>query len=385
MFRQSAALFLVLLVSACGGGGGGGSGSSAPAAASVNATPEFTRGYAQFSGTPSATAAGDLDGDGRDDVVVVTSGSEQLYVFYQRPTGPESTSAPTASAGAADKSVGTAVCDVDGDGRNEILVGYALGDLSIYKPGTDGRPALWRTLAGIRSASVLCADIDGDGLADVITTGKPGVTMQVLLQRAGALQEQGSYPSDSVALGIHDLGDIDGDGTADVVFFGRNAQGRTNLYAYLQTAPGQFAPPVTLDFPRDASGDIAAKGLAVTPLAPGKRNVIASVGDASYAQTVVTTQGAVPVALQTMAAPGYVRVRDLNGDARPDIVVFHDGAVGVYLQNPDGSFAAEQTLYTYPADPAVGAPVIAFGDFDGDGKLDIAVASQTALSLFFQD
>jgi hypothetical protein len=382
MVRQRAALLLSLLLCACGGGGGG---SSSPGsdvrAAAVTAIPDFTRGFAQFTGTPTATAAGDVDGDGADDVVVLTSdrlgtgaGSEQLYVFYQRSNGPLVKFAPTSPAGATDKSLSTAVCDVDGDGRKEILVGYAQGELGIYKPAADGTPVLWRTLAGARSASISCADLDGDGLSDVVTTGKPGVTMQVFLQRNGSLVEQASYPANGVAVGSLDIGDVDGDGKADIVFFGRpGASGATELYAHLQTSAGQFAPAVVLNFPRDEFGDVFANRLAVA----ADRKVIASL---SGTKLVAGAQS-----LQTSGAAGDIRVRDLNGDGRADIAVVHAGMLGVYYQNADGTFTAEQPLYTYPSDPWIGAPVIAFGDFDSDGKLDVAVASQTALLLFFQE
>ena len=239
------------------------------------AVPSFTRGFAQFTGTPSATAAGDLDGDGADDVVVVTSdqlgtggGSEQLYVFYRRPDGPLVKFASSASSSALDKGVSTAVCDVDGDGRREILVGYTLGDLRIYKTGADGVPVLWRTLAGIGSSTLLCADVDGDGLSDVVTTGKPGLAMQVLLQRAGNLVETGSYAANALAVGRATLGDFDGDGKTDVVFVGG---------AYLQAGAGQFGAPVALRVPLDEFNDPTANRLAVAALAPGQRNLIASI------------------------------------------------------------------------------------------------------------
>lgn len=388
MLRRHAALLLSIVLCACGGGGSSSSGDKAPAAA-VTAVPEFTRGFAQFTGTPSATAAGDVDGDGADDVVVVTSdqlgsgaGSEQLYVFYQRPQGPLVKFAPTASASAGDKSVSTALCDVDGDGRNEILVGYALGDLGIYKAAADGTPVLWRTLTGARSVSIACADVDGDGLSDVVTTGKPGVTAQVFLQRGGSLVEQAPHPANGLEIGSVAVGDVDGDGKADLVFFARaGAQGTTDLYVERQGNAGEFAAPAVLNLARDEFGDVLANRLAVTSLAAGQRNVVATMGPSTLAiSTAAGTR-----ALQTSGAAGDIRVRDLNGDGRPDVAVAHAGSVGVYYQNADGTFTAEQPLYTYPSDPLTGVPAIAFGDFDSDGKLDLAVASQTALLLFFQD
>jgi len=363
MLRKPAALFVVLFLSACGGGGGGGSGGTggAPAMA-VGTTVEFTRGYAQFTGTPAATAAGDIDGDGRDDFVVATRSADQLYVFYQRANGPESVSI----ASAAEKARSAAVCDVDGDGRNEILVGYELAPLAIYKPGADGRPALSQVLAGVASDALVCADLDGDGLSDVITTGKAGVAMQVLLQRNRTLVEQGGLAGDPVA--ALDVGDVNGDGKADVV-----ASGSAGAMVYVQTSPGQFAAPVPLNF---AGTPADVKGLAVGP-----RSVVFS----TPGYVVIAASSGAPVSLATLANPGYVRVRDLNADGRADIAVFHDGALGIYYQNADGSFAAEQALATYPADATLGTAPIAFGDFDGDGRLDVAVASRTGVSLFFQE
>lgn len=372
MPRACAALLSVLLVAACGGGGGGGSpsgGGDTTAVASVAAVPDFTRGFAQFTGTPSATAAGDLDGDGADDVVVVTSGSDEIYVFYQRTSGPLVKFTPSASS----PTVSTAVCDVDGDGRNEILVGYATGELTLYKPAADGTPVLWRTLAGIGSASVLCADVDGDGLNDVVTTGKPGFAMQVLLQRAGDLVETGTYPVNA-PMGRPALGDVDGDGKLDVVFPGG---------AYLQTSAGQFAAPIAVPIPLDEFNDPSANRLALASLAPGQRHLVASIGPTKI--LVATLGGSGQIILPTADVARDIAVRDLNGDGRPDIAAFHAGAVGVYYQKVDGSFTAEQALVTYPAESAVGAPGIAFGDFDSDGKLDVAAASPTALLLFFQE
>lgn len=81
--------------------------------------------------------------------------------------------------------------------------------------------------------------------------------------------------------------------------------------------------------------------------------------------------------LSTLAVNQFVATADLNGDGNLDLVVLlsqtylaPDGAM-IYLGKGDGTFAGP-TLY--PAGP--GAYSAAFGDFNGDGKLDIAITNR---------
>jgi len=175
---------------------------------------------------------------------------------------------------------------------------------------------------------------------------------------------------------------VDGDGKADVLFMGGAV-----LQAYLQTGAGRFAAPVALGLPQNEFTDAGASRLALASLAPGQRHLVASI---AADKILVATLGAGGQASSTLVLPtadlaSEIAVRDVNGDGRADIAVFHAGAVGVYYQNADGSFTSEQALPTYPAESSIGAPGIAFGDFDSDGKLDLAAASKTALLLFFQE
>lgn len=419
-FRQLIAwMFVVFCLVSCGGGGSspttqppvGGTpppGGSPPPGPTTT-VPQFTGAFAQFLGTPSATAAADLDGDGRDDLVVVTTdlfgsgaGSDQLYIFYQQADGLNEAKFVDTAGSFVDKTWSVAVCDVDGDGKKEILVGYEAGDLTVYKTAADGTPFLSATLTGVRSIKVLCADIDGDGLSDVVTVGKPDVNMQVLLQRNGVLVDQGTFPSDAVAVAYGDsgilrplleLGDIDGDGMTDIVFFGREAGSfPKTLHAYIQDAPGHFAPPITLDFPRNSNDDIPVNAFVIVDLqSNGGRNIVASWGgNAPSAKIVVSAHGAngqtlSSTSFSTLDIPAPIRVGDINGDGRNDIVVFHDGwGFGVHYQNTDGTFTTEQLLPVELGDQALSGQVIAVGDFDSDGKRDVAVADQTALFVFFQ-
>ena len=73
------------------------------------------------------------------------------------------------------------------------------------------------------------------------------------------------------------------------------------------------------------------------------------------------------------ASPTGVVVGDFNGDGKPDIAVANsvDGSVSILLGNGDGTFKAA-TVFT----AGIGPGSIAIGDFNNDGKLDLAVFKQ---------
>src|SRR5262245_39512366 len=66
---------------------------------------------------------------------------------------------------------------------------------------------------------------------------------------------------------------------------------------------------------------------------------------------------------------------DFNGDGKPDLAVIYFDSTGdfvaVMLNNGNGSFQGPTTIYTLPAGLSAGA--LLAKDFDGDGKIDLAV------------
>jgi len=356
-----------------------------------------------------------MDSDGRMDIVVLTTDhfaigepeSDAVYVFYQRDGGFEVVSAPNTPRGRS-----LAACDIDDDGNKEILVGYNGGDLSVYKLGADGTPLPPTMLSGVRSFTIDCVDLDGDGKSDVVTSGKVGFDVQVLLQRGGVLTEVEMFPTaDPLSapfgtLGFSRIGDINGDRKPDILFWGFDrAKSRQIFVAYLQIDGGRFIPasassptPLPLDFPLDPGGtgnSLGVNSLAIVDLlSNGVRNIVAAVGgNQPNSRIVIATYASDG---QLVSAPSFptrdipisLRVADVDGDGRNDIVVFHSGfdTVGVHYQNSDGSFREEQGLFGGSiADQALTDQAIVIGDFDSDGKRDIALGSQSALFFFFQD
>jgi hypothetical protein len=427
-----ALIVIAFSLAACGGGGGedgstrapNSSGGSTPPAGgtpasgppptggtSPTANPTFTLAFAQFLGIPKATVAADMDNDGRMDIVVLTTdhfasgdpGSDAVYVFYQRDGGFDVAAALNVREGQS-----LAACDIDGDGKREILVGYNGVDLSVYRLAADGTLLPPTTLAGVRSFSIDCVDLDGDGKSDVVTSGKVGVEVQILLQRGGILTEVETFPT-SASFGFlifSSIGDINGDGKPDILFSGFDfARGRQVFITYLQIDGGRFIPagaqrpmPRLLDFPLDPKG--TGNGLGVNSLAivdlfsNSMRNIVAAVGgNLPNSHIVIATYASDG---QLVSAPSFptgdnpksLRVVDVDGDGRNDLVVFHNGfdTVGVHYQNSNGSFREEQRLFTASfGDAALTNQAIAIGDFDSNGKRDIALGSQSALFVFFQD
>jgi hypothetical protein len=85
--------------------------------------------------------------------------------------------------------------------------------------------------------------------------------------------------------------------------------------------------------------------------------------------------------------PASVAVGDFNGDGKPDLAIANevDSTISVLLGNGDGTFKP-QVVYTtalqFDSAYQYSRPQsLIIGDFNGDHKLDLAIAGQTAVSV----
>jgi hypothetical protein len=147
------------------------------------------RGDGSFTALPNATltdnprggALGDVDGDGKLDLVLAASGTTTVYL------GDGSGGfAPSMTLGAGPLPVGAVVADFDGNGVVDVAVtDLAAGTLSVF-PGLGGghfgAPAV--CYAGASPNALAKADLDADGHPDVVAVDNDG-QVTVLLYRGG--------------------------------------------------------------------------------------------------------------------------------------------------------------------------------------------------------
>lgn len=177
------------------------------------------------------------------------------------------------------------------------------------------------------------------------------------------------------AIGAH--GDFNGDGREDILATVYNPS--TTLYEeelFLSTADGTYDAPKTLPAFVQAVGDFNHDGKLdfATQTASGPLSVYLGNGDGTFSSPKVIAPNSF---VQSILAV------DLNHDNKTDLVVLTGGVsnggdlfsvLQIWISNGDGTFAKGQTINTsidtVRTEQAANAVT---GDFDGDGKPDIAL------------
>jgi hypothetical protein len=302
-----------------------------------NGTFQAAQSYAFGNPQPVTVAVGDLNNDGIPDLAVASNDPIALESSLTILRGNGDGTFQTMQSYATDYApIAVMVADLNGDSILDVAVVCAgmapsySGTVDVFLGNGDGTfQAAQSYAAGFNPASATVADVNGDGIPDLIVA-----------DQGGQLQPPSSV---SILLG-------NGDGTFQA--------------AQSYTVGSRIRSVVAADFNHDGIPD-----LVVANSAAGTVSILLGNGDGTFQAAQDFAVGASPVALA---------VGDLNGDGILDLAVANllDSTVSVLLGNGDGTFQAAQTFAVSSS-----AQAVAVGDFNHDGILDLAVATPLGMNI----
>ncbi len=376
-----------------------------------------------------SVAIGDVNGDGKPDLLVANwCAVEDFDCSYSNGTvsvllgdglGGFQNSGSYDSGGHYGYSV--AVGDVDGDGKPDLIVSNQTdessrpfeqnGTVSVLPGNGDGtfRPALTYSSGGFIAISVAQRDVNGDGKPDLLVANECATTVScsnggvaVFLGngngtfQGAVIYAPGGYLAYSLA-----VSDVNQDGKPDVIAANQcdslqdcnlgsdtgevgvllgNGDG-TFQAALAYNSGGENPTSVTVG---DVNGDgipdllVALQCASNTDCSTGGVGVLLGNGDGTFQTAVNYSSGG--------ESASSVAIGDMNGDGNPDLLIANvcasssdcsTGGAAVLLGNGNGTF---QAAVSYSSGGYV-AHWVAVGDVNGDGKPDVLVANELAANV----
>ncbi|MCO5171960.1 MAG: VCBS repeat-containing protein [Planctomycetes bacterium] len=273
--------------------------------------------------------------------------------------------------------------DMDRDGDLDLVVLRADGALEVYRWNAAGNAFDAAPVAGPTTAGLVrfaLGDVDQDGDLDVVAISATHVHVFKNDGAAGlTLSSSHEGPPGPPATQNHDLAllDYDRDGHLDVVVTDR---GRGGLQAWRGTASGALTQATFL-----AVGGTSPRRIVAVDVDRDARRDLVWTSDDGVLRLARNNGGAVsgwPVEADTLGAGGRrLATGDLDRDAYPDVVVVNEAtaqldvveSLGPAGQAPNGLLRAASASSTAAGFSRVEPRSVVVGDWNGDGRLDVAI------------
>jgi hypothetical protein len=329
--------------------------------AGADAAVTFSQPNSTFVQNPRSVAIGDVNSDGRPDVVAADAPDGVSVMLATGATG--NFGAPTSfTAGSSPNSV--AIADLTGDGRPDLAVANSgSANVSILRasgaPGNFSAPTNFAV--GSSPSSIAVGNLNGSGGLDLAVANQGSGTVSVLLASGnpGSFAAATTFTVGGEPVDL-EIADLNADTRSDLAVTTGN-----NVSLLLASgAAGNFAAPTTLNggtLPNDvAIGDLNRDGrpdIAVTNLF--NVGILLASGAAGSFGT--------PTFISGGNNTDGIEIGDVNADERPDLVLVGGGSAILLASGNLGSFGSPQGVSGVSS-----ASSVAIGDLNEDERPDLA-------------
>ena len=329
-----------------------------------------------------AVAITDLNRDGKADVVASNGEGPDDHISYLRGKGDGTFKKEIRLPAGADPD-GVAVGDLNRDGRKDIVAAN-LGDdtVSIFLKKRNGKFSPAGTLgAGPGSWLVAITDLNRDGKRDIVTANYssdgPDAVSVLIGKGNGSFRPHRDFAASDNGYGLvigrmnrdkrPDVVVVATDGTPSVLLSKRNGALSGPIVKEVPEGSGDAYDPALGDFNRDGKLDVA-----IADVENDRVQVLRGIGNGHLkGPTMVPTDANGPMA---------VAARDFNRDGKLDLAVGYDQplhGVGIIFGKGNGRFGNRD--YYSGIDNAV---VITAGRLNSDKGADLVIGTQSGIEPF---
>jgi len=363
--------------------------------AAASPSSSYSTSAPQYMTDPAAAAVesiavGDVSGDGWDDLVFLSvrhapnpaNSRTEVYVAYQGADGRLAPAVKIADAGSQFETQ-LLIADLDRDGIGDIVT-TALTSVLVLRPNGRGQFFGSMTPVGSYPGDLVVTDVDRDGYLDVLVDSS-NTSATVVHGGPDSFARTSTLPL--LASAERTVGDVTGDGLDDLILgtiFNRPLE---EFRVYPALASGGYGAPMVLSLPL---GSNHTGSLAVGDFNGDGRGDLAleEVRDGANLHLFLQdAQGKLVPAPDLVRQRGYgsLLASDLDRDGYTDIAIAHVGwgYVGYYLQTPTG-FTAENVIDARQFSARVN--FFATGDLNHDGCGDLVAGrgSQSPVLMYGQ-
>jgi hypothetical protein len=348
-------------------------------------TPPITLSLGGFEAV--AVLTGDINQDSNPDLIAATKNTNRIYAILGAGNGTFQISSNFDTCQMRD----ITAADVNRDGRLDIagVCNGLTNSLQMYFGQGNGTFGSLQAMnpSNVHPWSVRAADLNSDNNPDLVVIGGDatiGGQASILLGTGTtSFQTPLTYPLPSTLPQGLAIADFDASGSLDLAMGNRINGAVGGFFMILRGAEnGTFAQPVSLggvsdaegvvtaDFNKDGNTDLAAANFATNDV-----SIYLSNGNGAFAAAIPFGAGSGPSALTT---------GDFNKDGNLDLAVTDQVSSSIAILNGhgDGTFITPSFfLLTANFRPSS----IVSGDFNNDGNTDLAVAGPGAIALFQGD